>query len=149
MTDVQALTAMDPEMAADELVRAHEDDPDWIANLTDALKRRIHQHQIRVVLDTWAITQAELAEAFGVTRQALAKWLHSSIPSERRADMADLLAATNGLLKHLKPETIPAVVRRKADAFDGRSLLDMLHAGEFGRLVASVDEMFDFAGVGG
>lgn len=148
MTDVRALADMDPEAAADELVRSHEDDIDWLLGVAEALRRRLHQNRLQQIIDTWRVPQSDLAEGFGVTRQALAKWLQTDVPSDRLPGLMDLVAATEVLRRHLKSEAIPAVVRRQAPAFGGRSLLDMLRAGEFRQIVEAANEMFDFSRVG-
>ena len=47
---------------------------------------------------------------FGVSRQAIAKWRVHGVPDDRLVALADLDAATDVLLRYVRPERIPAVV---------------------------------------
>ena len=53
------------------------------------------------------LSQAEAARLFGVSRQALAKWVHHGIPSDRVRAVSDLAAATDLLVHYLKRDRIP------------------------------------------
>lgn len=59
-------------------------------------------------------------------------------------DFADAARATDLLVHHLRRDRIPAVVRRSAPNLAGRSLLEMLAAGETSQLLEAVRGMFDF-----
>ena len=63
-------------------------------------------------MDVWDLSQAAAARRFHVSRQAFAKWLRQGAPAERATAVADLAAATDLLVRHLKRDRIPAVVRR-------------------------------------
>lgn len=54
-----------------------------------------------------------------------------------------LSAATDLLLAHIKPERVPAVVRRPSPHLDGRSLLDLARDGQLERVVADLEETLD------
>lgn len=89
------------------------------------------------------MSQSEAARLFGVTRQAVGKWLTGGVPAERAESVADLAAATDLLVRYLKRDRIPAVVRRQAAGLDGKSLVDLV-AESRTRDVEACRLMFDF-----
>jgi predicted transcriptional regulator len=118
----------------------------WVEQFVGALDRRLAAESLGRVLATWGLSQAEAARLFGVSRQAVAKWLAGGVPTDRSVAVADLAAATDLLVRYLRRDRIPAVVRRAAPATGGRSLLDV--AGEEPRAALdAVRAMFDFARV--
>ena len=92
----------------------------------------------------WALSQAEVARLFGVSRQAVGKWLRHGVPPERAGAISDLAAATDLLVRHLKSDRIPAVVRRPIPSRDGVSLMDLLAQGDTPALLAVCRDMFRF-----
>lgn len=131
-----------PEDAADELA-AEAPSREWLRAVTDRLDERIEAGDLAEVLSAWDLSQQDLADAFGVTRQSVSKWLRSGLPADRTPALADLVSATRVLKRRLKRERIPAVVRRSAEALGGRSLLEMTRAGEHEEVLRAVERMFD------
>jgi predicted transcriptional regulator len=133
-----------PERAAALLVA--ERPPAWVEQFIGALDRQLSGEALGRVLATWGLSQAEAARVFGVSRQAVSKWLAGGLPADRAVAVADLAAATDLLVRYLRRDRIPAVVRRPATLTEGRSLLEV--AGEDpGAALATVRAMFDFATV--
>lgn len=99
------------------------------------------------ILEVWDLSQSRCATLFGVSRQAFTKWLHDGVPAERYDQVLALSVATDDLVAHLKPERVRAVVRRRAPAFGGRSLLDLAADGDMRVVVERVREMFDLGRV--
>jgi predicted transcriptional regulator len=131
-----------PERAAALLVDARS--PRWIRRFGDELDRRLGASDLERVLSVWHLSQSDAARLFGVSRQAVGKWLRSGVPAERAGAVADLGAATDLLVRYLRRERIPAVVRRPAAVTGGRSLLDVA-ADDAGAALDAVRAMFDFA----
>jgi hypothetical protein len=98
------------------------------------------------MLEVWGLNQSDAARMFSVSRQAIAKWSATGPPSERAAALADLSAATDLLVRYLRRERVPAVVRRPVDAAGGRTLLQIATSSPAEALVRC-REMFDFAQV--
>jgi predicted transcriptional regulator len=98
------------------------------------------------VLDVWGLSASEASRLFGVSRQAVSKWLVQGVPSERIETVGDLTAATDLLVRYLKPDRIPATVRRKASHVGDRSLLDLVATGDSGGVLEACRAMFDFSG---
>jgi hypothetical protein len=142
---MSAVEHLAPQQAAERLIDAHSHDPRWLDAFADAFEQRRSGAELARVLTVWDLGRAEAGRLFGVTRQAIAKWIDKGVPPDRAAEVADVAAATDLLVRYLRRDRIPAVVRRRADALHGRSLLDMLAAGDTAQLLASARAMFDFA----
>lgn len=127
---------------ADDLVRTAPDH-DWLRELTDELDRRVRTEPLERFAALWGLSGAEAARAFGVSRQAFAKWRRNGIPADRAPAVADLAAATDVLDRRVKRERIPAVVRRKADTLGGRSLYDLACEGRHREVLDAVRTLFD------
>jgi len=80
---------------------------------------------------------------FGVSRQAVAKWMSDGVPPDRQVHLAELDSATELLERYVRPERIPAIVRRAAPALSGKSLLDLASQGQTAEVLEVVREMFD------
>lgn len=127
---------------AEDLIRKAPDQ-NWLRELTDVLDRRVRTEPLDRFTRLWGLSGAEAARAFGVSRQAFAKWLENGIPADRTPAVADLAAATEVLDRRVKRENIPAVVRRTAESLDGRSLYDMACEGQHREILSAVRTMFD------
>lgn len=138
----------DPKVMAAEVARAAQDNPAWVAAFISEFEAQARADQLPRVLRVWGLSATEAAGIFGVSRQAFAKWARAGVPSERLGAVGDLAAATDLLVHYLKPERIPAVVRRPAEAFGGRSLLDVAATGDTPAVLAWCRAMFDFSAVG-
>ncbi len=115
----------------------------WLRALTDDLDRRLRASEIDRLLRLWALSAAEVARVFGVSRQAISKWQRVGIPAGRMPAVADLAIATDLLDRYVKRERIPAVVRRSADVLGGRSLLDLAFEQKHAEVRDAVTSMFD------
>ena len=129
---------------AERTFAAHRDDGAWLDAFTVSLDRRRAVDAFTRTTETWGLSQAEAARLFGVSRQAIGKWRRRGVPSERAGAVADLAAATDLLVHHLKRDRIPAVVRRPIPALDGLSLVDLLGRGDTRAVLAACRDMFRF-----
>lgn len=91
------------------------------------------------------LSQTELARLFGVRRQALDHWEDHNVPGERQAKLATLSAIADLLVRKLKRDRIPGVVRRPAAAYGNRSILDAIAAGDEELVLAELREAFDWS----
>ncbi|MGI8875011.1 MAG: hypothetical protein ACR2KP_11915 [Egibacteraceae bacterium] len=133
-----------PDEAADELVARHEGDPDWLDAFADAFERRRSGRDLERILRVWDLSQSAAGRLFGVTRQAIAKWLQDGVPIDRAEQISNLAAATDLLVHYLKRDRIPAVVRRPAPGLGGQSLIELWAAGDTGRLLQVCRDLFAF-----
>lgn len=139
---MSALAELDPRDAAARLVAEH--DEDWVATLTDELDRQLSGRHLERVVRLWGLSRKELGELFGVSRQAVSKWISDGVPADRTEQVADVEAITDLLDRYLKRDRIAAVVRRRAPRLDGSSLIELVSAGRSGDALRLTREMFAF-----
>lgn len=144
MSRVTTIRELAPEEAAEQIYAAHKHDTAWLDAFAECLDRRRSGQSLARTLEIWGLSQAEAACLFGVSRQALGKWLHLGVPSERAQAVSDLTAASDLLVRYLKRDRIPAVVRRPIRALDDVSLVDLLQRGDTRMLLAACRDMFRF-----
>jgi len=138
------LTQLEPVEAAKTILDAHPGDSNWLDEFSELLDRRRAGRALARILEVWGLSQSDAGRLFGVTRQAVSKWLVSGVPADRAEAIGDLAAATDLLVRHLKRDRIPAVVRRSAPALGGRSLVDLLAVSRTGEVLEACRSMFDF-----
>jgi hypothetical protein len=101
--------------------------------------------QLDPIAETFELNETELGRLFGVSRQAVSQWRERGVPSNRMAKVATV-AAISDLLRHrLKPERIPGIARRPADAYAGLSMLEMIERDRQDELHAEIRGSFDWA----
>lgn len=144
MSTPEVLAGLDPLEAAEKILEARREETDWLDEFSEALDRRRAGRSLGRILQVWGLNQSEAAKLFGVTRQAMSKWLARGVPSERAQAIADLAAATDLLVRHVKRDRIPAVVRRSAPALDGLSLVELSAASRTHDVLEACRSMFDF-----
>jgi hypothetical protein len=131
-----------PKEVAEDLIRRAPDEA-WLRELTDELDREVRTEPLDRFMELWGLSGAEAARAFGVSRQAFAKWRDGRLPADRAGAVADVAAATDLLDRKVKRERIPAVVRRRAEGLGGRSLYDLACADGHAAVLEAVRAMFD------
>lgn len=149
MNTLANLGRLDPEEAAEQVYAAHKSEHAWLDAFAECLDRYRAGQSLARTLTVWDVSQSEAARLFGVSRQALSKWLAQGAPAERAESIADLAAATDLLVRYLKRDRIPAVVRRPMLACEGTSLVDLIRAGQTRELLRVCQEMFSFERVHG
>jgi DNA-binding transcriptional regulator YdaS (Cro superfamily) len=140
--DSLPISSLPPAEAARRL--AQEVSDDWLAEFAGSLPVDSHRLSLRRILTVWGLSQSQAAETFGVSRQAVSKWIGRGVPAERLVTIADMDAATDILCHYLRRERIPAVVRRTAPGLSGLSLLGMVAEGRSADMLAAVRSMFMF-----
>ncbi|MGH7804159.1 MAG: hypothetical protein ACREQJ_07405, partial [Candidatus Binatia bacterium] len=115
----------------------------WARRLRRELDRRLQTEPLERFVQAWGLSNAAAAEIFGVSRQAFAKWLAQAPPAVRMPAVADLGAATELLERYVKRERIAALVRRRAPALGGRSLLELAGAGKTAEVLEAVRSTFE------
>ena len=144
MNSVTTVRELSPDEAAEQIYAAHAHEGAWLDAFAESLDRRRASRSFARTMEVWDLSQAEAARLFGVSRQALAKWVQHGIPSDRVRAVSDLAAATDVLVHYLKRDRIPAVVRRPIHALEEASLMDLLARGDTRTLLATCREMFRF-----
>lgn len=136
---------LDPRDAAAQLLAEH--DEVWVVKLTDELDRHLSGRRLERVMRLWQLSRAELGELFGVSRQAVSKWIAGGVPADRVQQVADVEAITDLLDRYLKRDRIAAVVRRRAPGLDGASLIELVASGGGSDALRLTRRMFTFTDV--
>ena len=144
MKTVATIRRLDPEEVAEEIFRAHEHESAWLDAFAECLDRQRAGGSLGRTLKIWDLSRAEVARHFGVSRQAVDKWLRHGVPAERARAVSDLAAATDLLVHYLKRDRIPAVVRRPIQSLGGVSLVNLLAQGDTRAVVEACRDMFRF-----
>lgn len=97
------------------------------------------------VQETFALSTAAMARLFGVRRQAVEQWRERGVPEARQEKTAALAAIADLLSHRLKPEEIPGIARRPANAYGGLSMLDLIERDRHLDLLEDVRRSFDWA----
>jgi hypothetical protein len=120
----------------------------WFAKqVAESIHERVQASPLRRAMDIFDLTSADVASLMGVKRQAVDKWLLTGPPPERAAKIATV-AAIGDILRHRLREGLPAAVaRRPADAYRGRTMLEVIAADEHDWLLQSVRDSFDLSRV--
>lgn len=103
------------------------------------------EHPVRRLMDAFELSKTELASLFGVRRQAVDQWLERGVPSERQEKVQTLIAICDLLERKLKPGRLAGVARRPADAYGGKTTLELIAADQHRELLELVRESFDWA----
>jgi DNA-binding XRE family transcriptional regulator len=103
------------------------------------------EHPLRRLIDAFELSKTELGSLFGVRRQAVDQWLERGVPSERQEKVQTLVAICDLLERKLKPGRLAGVSRRVADAYGGKTMLELIAADRHGELLELVRESFDWA----
>jgi DNA-binding XRE family transcriptional regulator len=127
--------------------------PGWPVNARDATRfyRAVSDELAREELpleriaSVLELSRTELAQLFGVRRQAIEQWEARGVPGERQVKLATLGAIVDVLAAKLKPERIPGVVRRPAAAYGERAILDAIAADDETLVLDQLRDAFDWA----
>jgi DNA-binding XRE family transcriptional regulator len=103
------------------------------------------EHPLRRLMDAFGLSKTELASLFGVRRQAVDQWLERGLPAERQEKVQTLVAICDLLERKLKPGRLPGAARRPADAYDGKTMLELIAADQHRELLELVRNSFDWA----
>lgn len=107
------------------------------AETSDASLRRIQE--------LFELTRTDLGSMFGASRQAVSSWLSRGVPPARKPKVYTVLNIAELLERKLKRGRLPAVVRRPAGAYGGRSMIEVIEADRHDELLESVRESFDWS----
>jgi transcriptional regulator with XRE-family HTH domain len=116
-----------------------------VAALTSAQAGQLAAADLARALGVLDISMTEAGRLFGVSRSAVEQWLQRGVPPARLARAANLARIADILERNLKPERIAAVVREPADAYGGRSILELVRAGRDDDARELLEQAFDWS----
>jgi hypothetical protein len=85
-----------------------------------------NENPLARLIRVFALSKSELGRLFGVSRQAVDGWLAHGVPADRQEKLATLLALADLLERKLKTDRIPGIARRAADAYGGKTMLELI-----------------------
>lgn len=112
--------------------------------VAEGMQQREQASPLRRAMEILDLSSGDVAGLMGVKRQAVDKWLLAGPPPERTTKVAAIAEIADLLRHRLREGLPPAVVRRPADAYGGRSMLDVIADDEHEWLLGSVRDSFDF-----
>lgn len=87
------------------------------------------------------MSDEQLASLFGIEAQDLQGWRDRAIPVERTSQVDRMPAFVKLMLRRLRPDRIPAIVRTPAEGLRGGTMLDELRAGHEAELMEYVERL--------
>jgi hypothetical protein len=103
------------------------------------------EHPLRRLMDAFGLSKTELGALFGVRRQAVDQWLERGVPADRQEKVQTLIAIVDLLERKLKPGRLAGVARRPADAYGGKTMLELIVADRHRELLELIRDSFDWA----
>lgn len=79
--------------------------------------------QLKRIRDTLQLSGTELANLFGVSRQAVEQWETKSVPIDKAAKVDRVAEVVDGLAQRFKPQRLPIIVRNPMPILNDRSIL--------------------------
>lgn len=96
------------------------------------------------IAKVFGLSHTELGRLFGVSRQAVSQWIDEETPPARLAKALAIVQLADVLALHLIPDRIPGIVRTPADAYGGRTMLQMIGEDRHVELLDLVRASFDW-----
>jgi transcriptional regulator with XRE-family HTH domain len=116
----------------------------FIARVRHCLNHPDDDEPLKRLIDAFGLSKTELGGLFGVSRQAIDKWMRDGVPADRQEKLTTLLALVDLLERKLKHGRLPGVARRRADAYGGQTMLERIREGRHHELLDSVRASFDW-----
>src|ERR671915_2493254 len=101
------------------------------------------------LMNSFQLSKTDLAELFGVRRQAIDGWLRKGVPADRQEKLHALAALADLLERKLKPGRLPGVARTPADAYGGLTMLEMIEQDRPPELLGVVGASVDSSAAAG
>lgn len=119
---------------------------DLFDRLVDAMvDRQLAGDPLDEIQTAFDLNATELAGLFRVERQAISQWRERGTPPGRRAKVTTVAEIATILRHRLRPASVPGVVRKPADAYGQRNMLEMIANDEQEELLAITKRSFDWA----
>ncbi len=92
----------------------------------------------------FGLSEGELADLFGVSRQAVQQWRLRGVPNTRIADVDRIAELAAVLKKRLIPRRLPQIVRTPAKGLQGHTLLQTLSLYGVDRVYRYLEELYTY-----
>ncbi|MGH2358924.1 MAG: helix-turn-helix domain-containing protein, partial [bacterium] len=103
---------------------------------------------IRELLERLGLSYDELGQALHVSGETVRRWERgvTSVPSVKVALIESAGEALRRILRVVRPEALPSVIRRPAQLFDGALALDWIRTGRIGDVANRYEATFAYQG---
>ncbi|MGZ8599316.1 MAG: hypothetical protein ACXWX6_03800 [Actinomycetota bacterium] len=143
-----AVTGLEPLPANGSALPHWDVDEHALARFSRAVLAGAAEPELARIVRVFGLSLTETAALFGVRRQAVSQWLDDGVPGAR-ASKVTVVARTAELLdRMLVADRIPGIARTAADAYGGRTMLEMIANDRHKELLALVEASFDWAATG-
>lgn len=96
------------------------------------------------IQNNFGLSEGELAELFGLTRQAVQQWRMRGVPNKRIADVDRIAELARVLKRRLLPKRLPQIVRTPAKGLQGRTVLETLAQFGVDRVYRYLEELYSY-----
>jgi transcriptional regulator with XRE-family HTH domain len=135
--------ALDPSPAWRDLPRGT--DIQRYRRLVELALRGMQPPLVRVK-ELFGLNNSEVADMFGVSRQAVDQWeIAGDVSALRRPKLANLLSVGELLDRKLAPGRLPLIARRPAAAYGGMTMVEMVADGRDAELVELTGGALDWS----
>lgn len=105
-------------------------------------------HTLRFVRDAFGLSNAEIGGMFGESDREIGTWfMNDWVPSEHCGKLSVVFKVAVVLNYRVKNGALPAVVRRQASAYGGKSVLELITDDRHEWLLEDVESAFDYSSV--
>jgi hypothetical protein len=143
-----AVTGLEPLPPAGSALPHWDVDDAALARFSHAVLAAASEPEPARIMRVLGLTVTETAALFGVRRQAVSQWLDVGVPAGRAAKVTVVARIADLLDRMLVPDRIPGIARTGADAYGGRTMLEMVAQDRHEELLASIEASFDWAATG-
>ena len=109
-----------------------------------AMQEQFSAVPLREAMTVLGLSTVDIADVMGTDPQTI-EWLLNGPPASRIAKIDALIEAAEMLSDRLRDGTPAEVVRRCADAYDGRTMLEMFADDDHEQLLRSISNSFDYS----
>lgn len=100
---------------------------------------------LRRAKELFNLSNVELGEILETSEQEIEKWLEAGVPSDQTEKVGTMASIGELLNYRLRPGMVSAISRRRAAAYKGRTMLEVMKDDEHDWLLQSVRDSFDYS----
>jgi hypothetical protein len=143
-----AITGLEPLPSAGSALPHWDVDDAALARFSHAVLAAASEPELARIMRVLGLSVTETASLFGVRRQAVSQWLTSGVPAARASKVTIVARIADVLGRMIVADRIPGIARTSADAYGGRTMLEMIAEDRHEDLLRTVQASFDWASSG-
>jgi hypothetical protein len=119
-----------------------------LARFSRAVLDASAERELARIIRVFGLSITETGKLFGVRRQAVSQWLDDGVPPARASKVTVVARIADLLDRMLVADRIPGIARTPADAYGGRTMLEMVADDRHEDLLRTIAASFDWAASG-